>query len=97
MNARSSAVSSAFLPAVSVTGTVGERSRAAQVTGDVAYAGEVAVERIGDVDAHAAVEVVADLQHGRCAVGEPVRGDRQVVVGRIARVEAADELAGGQA
>ena len=57
---------------------------------------EVAAHRVGLVDAHAPVEVMTGLHDARCPVGEPVRGDSQVVSGRIAGVEAAGDFVRGQ-
>ncbi len=75
---------------------VGEGRRTAQVADDVANRCEVAGHRVGLVDAHAAVKVLADLHHARGPVGEPVRSDGQVVGRRVAGVETTGGLSGRQ-
>ena len=75
---------------------VGERGRPAQVAGDVADPREVA-----PAAGRSRRRPCRRAGGGRSAaaagpVGEPVRGDGQVVVGRVAGVETADDLVGGQ-
>ena len=64
---------------------------------DVGDPGEVADERVGDVDTHAAVQVVAGAQRGRSLGADPVRRDREVV-GRVEAVRrpARAAFVGGQ-
>ena len=51
----------------------------AERVADVGDPGEVAVHRVGDVDAHAAVQVVAGAHRAGRLVAGPVRRDREVV------------------
>ena len=81
LNARCAWLSSRFLVVGSSTGD-GLGADVERV-GDVGDPAEVVVQRVGLVDAHAAVQVVAGAQRRRRLGAGPVRRDREVV----ARVE----------